>query len=33
VLKKISIGRLSTHKKMMRASRDPSFLAALIFQK
>ena len=33
VLKKISIGRLSVHKKMMKAARDPNFLARLIFQK
>jgi len=32
VLKKISLGRLSIHKKMMKASRDPCFLAQLLFQ-
>ena len=31
VLKKVSIGRLSVHKKMMKAARDPIFLARLIF--
>jgi len=32
-LKRITVGRLSIHKKMMKASRDPNFLAQLIFQK
>ena len=33
VLKRITVGRLSIHKKMMIASRDPNFLALLLFQK
>ena len=33
VLKKISVGRLSIRKKMMKASRDPGFLALLLLQK
>ena len=33
VLKKISIGRLSIDKKMMKAARDPNFLTKLLFQK
>jgi len=33
VLKKIYIGRLSIDKKMMKAARDPNFLAQLLFQK
>ena len=33
VLKKIPIGRLSTRKKMMKASRTPGFLAQLLFKK
>jgi len=32
-LKKSSLGRLSIHKKMMKASRDQNFLATLLFQK
>jgi predicted transposase YbfD/YdcC len=32
-LKKISVGRLSVRKKMMKAARDPFFLAQLLFQK
>ena len=31
-LKNISVGRLSIHKKMMKASRDPNFLHLLLFQ-
>lgn len=33
VLKKISIGRLSIHKKMLKATRDSNFLAQLLFEK
>jgi predicted transposase YbfD/YdcC len=33
VLKKISVGRLSIRRKMMKAARDPNFLAQLLFQK
>lgn len=33
VLRKISVGRLSVRKKMMKAARDPNFLAQLLFQK
>jgi predicted transposase YbfD/YdcC len=33
VLKKVSIGRLSVRRKMMKAARDPEFLALLMFQK
>jgi len=33
VLKKISVGRLSIRKKMMKAARDSCFLAQLLFQK
>jgi len=32
-LKKIPVGRLSIHKKMMKAARLPAFLAQLLFQK
>ena len=32
-LKKIPVGHLSLHKKMMKASRDPRFLTQLLFQK
>jgi len=32
ILKKIPVGRLSIHKKMMKASRDPSFLKRILFQ-
>jgi predicted transposase YbfD/YdcC len=33
VMKKIPVGRLSIRKKMMKAARDPCFLAQLLFQK
>jgi len=33
ILKKITLGRLSIKKKMMKASRDPCFLSQLLFQK
>jgi len=33
VLKKITLGRLSIKKKMMKAARDPCFLAQMLFQK
>jgi predicted transposase YbfD/YdcC len=33
VLKKISVGRLSIRKKMMKAARDPLFLLRLLFEK
>jgi predicted transposase YbfD/YdcC len=33
VLKRISVARLSVRRKMMKAARDPNFLALLLFQK
>jgi len=33
VLNNISVGRLSTRKKMMKAARDPYFLARILFEK
>ena len=33
ILKKISLGRLSTRKKMMKAARDPLFFLRLLFEK
>ena len=33
LLKKLSVGRLSVRKKMMKAARDPIFLAQLLFEK
>jgi predicted transposase YbfD/YdcC len=33
VLKRITVGRLSLHKKMLKAARDPAFLARLLFEK
>lgn len=32
LLKKLPFGRLSVHKKMLKASRDPAFLSTLLFQ-